>query len=225
MADITKKIVLISTRVGRPGQEDKWKVFREIIPEAEIINIIDDSLVAETRAAGKITPNVIARLSAYYRIAEMIGADLIYNQCSVTGEASEVAAQVVNIPVVREDAAMAEKAAAIGGRIAVAAPMAASLEPSCDGIRAAAQRAGTNCEITPWLMGDAPEIEKREGAESSYRYMAGFIAQRRGDADVIVLAQGNLGVLVPLLGDIGVPVLTSSEMGIQKARQVLFEVE
>ena len=48
------------------------------MPEVEIINIIDDSLLAEVKKNNGVTPAVIGRMCRYVQSAESLGVDLIF---------------------------------------------------------------------------------------------------------------------------------------------------
>jgi aspartate/glutamate racemase len=115
---------------------------REIIPEAEVRHIVDDSLLPEVVANNGITPGIVQRVAAYAKQAESWGADVILNQCSSVGQAAESAAEALSVPYLRIDLPMAEEAVRLGRRIAVVATVASTMEPSCAVIKAAAGRAG-----------------------------------------------------------------------------------
>ena len=78
-----KKIAIIETTLV--PLQDLRELFFEIIPEAEIISFVDDSMLKEVISAGKPTPNVIRRYCSYAVNAENIGSNLIFNQCSSVG--------------------------------------------------------------------------------------------------------------------------------------------
>ena len=132
-----KKIFIIHT--SNVSYNDLQRLCEQIIPEVEVRNIVDDSLLQEVKTVGHVTPDIIARMCSYFKTAEMLGADLILNQCSSVGEAAAIAAKCVNIPVLRIDRPMAEKAVEMGGRIAVVATVASTVAPSCALIEQAAR--------------------------------------------------------------------------------------
>ena len=71
--------------------EDLKAQFREQLPEAEMINIIDDSLLEEALANGAVTPAIISRMCDYYQNLQELGCVCALNQCSSVGEASDIA--------------------------------------------------------------------------------------------------------------------------------------
>ena len=220
---MSKKVVIVHTSLVSHAELNS--LFHKIIPEATVQNIVDDSLLQEVKTVGHITPNIVARMCKYYQNAEMIGADLIFNQCSSVGEAAEIAAKTVNVPVLRVDRAMAEKAVQMGKRIAVVATVASTVEPSCNIVRRAAADAGRDCEIIPYLVDGAMDILMKEGPEKHNKFVLEMLKKCEQDVDVIVLAQGSMTALIPELGVIRKPVLTSPELGVRMARKLLFPEE
>ena len=89
-------------------------LFRELIPDVRMINIVDDSLLAEVMANGQVTEGIIRRICAYALQAEAMGVSLILSQCSSVGEAVDVARTMLRIPYVKIDEPMAEAAVLIG---------------------------------------------------------------------------------------------------------------
>ena len=218
-----KKITIIPTSLVSHAHLNK--LFAEIIPEAKIHNIVDDSLLAEVSDNGHITPNIVNRMCKYFQSAEQIGSDLIFNQCSSVGEAAAIAAKTVSTPVLRVDEAMGEKAVQLGKRIAVVATVASTVEPSCNLVRQKAAEAGKDCEIVPYLVDGAMWALINEGQEKHNKLVKDTVVKAAEECDVIILAQGSMVVLLPELTDIKKPVFSSPELGVRKAREVLFPEE
>ena len=218
-----KKITIIHTSLVSHAHLNK--LFAEIIPEAKIHNIVDDSLLAEVSDNGHITPNIVNRMCKYFQSAEQIGSDLIFNQCSSVGEAAAIAAKTVSTPVLRVDEAMGEKAVQLGKRIAVVATVASTVEPSCNLVRQKAAEAGKDCEIVPYLVDGAMWALINEGQETHNKLVKDTVVKAAEECDVIILAQGSMVVLLPELTDIKKPVFSSPELGVRKAREVLFPEE
>ena len=132
-----KKITIVHTSLVSHAHLNQ--LFAEIIPEAKIHNIVDDSLLAEVSENGGITPNIVNRMCKYFQSAEAIGSDLIFSQCSSVGEAAKIAAKTVSVPLLRIDEAMNEEAVQLGKKIAVVATVASTVKPSCDVVREKAE--------------------------------------------------------------------------------------
>lgn len=215
-----KKIVVIHTSLVSYGELNR--LFTEMIPEAKVINIIDESLLDEVSQNGRVTPGIVSRMCRYFANAQDIGADLIFTQCSSVGEASLLAARTVSVPLLRVDEAMAEKAVLLGRRIGVVATVGSTVAPSCRLIEEKAAAAGREAEVVPYLVEGALEVLMREGPEPHNRMVLDVVARCEKECDVVVLAQGSMTVLLPYLGNMSKPVLTSPEAGVRKARELLF---
>ncbi|MCJ7690565.1 MAG: aspartate/glutamate racemase family protein [Clostridiaceae bacterium] len=198
------------------------ELFKEIIPEVEMINIVDDSLLKEVMANGQITPAIVRRISTYAQQAEALGVDLVLNQCSSVTEAVDVARKMLKIPYIKIDEAMAEEAVTIGGRISVVATVASTMGPSVRLIERAANRMNKQVDIRRCLIDGALDVLMKEGNKEKHNKMVlDEIERIVNDSDVIVLAQGSMIVLLPQLKHIKIPVLTSPRSGVNKIKEVL----
>ena len=198
------------------------ELFANIIGEAEVHNIVDDSLLKEVSAVGHITPGIIHRMCEYFEAAQSLGSDLIFNQCSSVGEAASIAAKTVKIPMLRVDEAMAEKAAGLGQKIGVVATVASTVAPSCNLVRAKAEALNKKIEVVEYLVDGAMQVLMKEGREKHNALVKQTVLRCAEECDVVVLAQGSMVVLLPELSDIKKPVLSSPELGVRKARTILF---
>lgn len=215
-----KKIYMVHTSFV--SYLDLMALFAELVPEAKVHNIVDDSLLHDVMANDGITDGIVERMCHYFEAAASNGADLIFNQCSSVGEAADIAAKRVTVPVVKIDEAMAEKAVSLGGRIAVVATVKSTMKPSCGLVRSAAARAAKHVDVVEYLVDGALDILMKEKNREKHNALV-LQAVRRAEAecDVIALAQGSMTVLLPALKDIRKPVLTSPRLGVEKARRVL----
>src|SRR5215472_12335110 len=79
---------------------------KEKLPDVEIFNIADDSLVKGIREAGSLTATIARRVAGYLESAELAGADYIMVTCSSIGPAVEAGAKQIGVPVLRVDQLM-----------------------------------------------------------------------------------------------------------------------
>ncbi|MFW5736893.1 MAG: aspartate/glutamate racemase family protein, partial [Halanaerobium sp.] len=97
------------------------KLIKEKEPEIEIINIVDDSILPELINNQADISLVEARVKYYIKTAAEQGADLVMSACSSIGEIFDQENEKYEIPILRIDSAMADKAVENGEKIGVAA--------------------------------------------------------------------------------------------------------
>ena len=215
-----KSICIVQT--SQVSSNELKSLCAELMPDVKVWQIIDDSLIAEVNANGGPTEAVKQRMFDYFRNAELIGADLILNQCSSVGEVAEALKEFVHIPVVRIDEAMARKAVLSGKKIALIATVATTVGPSSRLIQKAADEQGKEIELDIHLVKDAMMILIEKGdVETHNRMVLGEVEAAAKTNDVIVLAQGSMTVLLPLLSGIEKPVLSSPRLGVEYVKEML----
>ena len=202
--------------------EDIKEQFRKYLPDVEMINIIDDSLLEEALANKGLTPGIISRMCDYYTNLEELGCVCCLNQCSSVGEASDAAQKLISVPIVKIDGPMAKKAAELGERIAVIATAISTVEPSSRLVEEKARELGKKVTVNRCYVEGAYDFLLKTGDKARHNEMViAKVKEAAETNDVIVLAQGSMYHLLPLLTDIKVPVLTSLESGVQQIRALL----
>ena len=194
----------------------------ELMPDVQVYQIIDDSLIKEVNANGGPTYGVKRRLYQYYQQAESLGVDAILNQCSSVGEVADAIRPFISVPIVKIDEAMARKAVSMGKKIAVVATVATTTGPSVRLIENEAKKMGKDVEVELHRVKDAMMIRIEKGdVENHNKMVLHEVETAAENADVVVLAQGSMTVLLPLLGHIQKPVLTSPRLGVEYLKEVL----
>lgn len=215
-----KKVVVIHTFLY--SVEDLKKLFREKLPEVEMINIIDDSLLQESLDNKEMTKAVARKIVQYAIIAESMGADAILNQCSSVSEAVDIVNNLINIPYVKIDEPMAREAVQLGSKIAVIATAISTVGPSTRLIENVAKRLEKEVTVKEYFATGAYEVLLQENnREKHNEIVTNTIEKAAKENDVIVLAQGSMYHLLPLLKHIKKPILTSLESGVEQLRSVL----
>ena len=214
-----KKIVVIHTFLY--SVEDLKKLFKENLPEVEMINIIDDSLLQESLDNKGMTKQVAKRIIQYALIAESMGVDAILNQCSSVGEAVDIARKLINIPYAKIDEPMAREAVQLGNKIAVIATAISTVGPSTRLVENIAKDMKKDVIVRSYFATGAYEALLQENdREKHNKIIIETIEEASSENDVIVLAQGSMYHLLPLLKHIKKPVLTSLESGVKQLQKL-----
>ena len=200
---------------------DLKALFKEIVPEVEMVNIIDDSLLDEVKKNGQINPAIISRMCAYVQVAKTLKPDLIFNQCSSVGEAFDIARKQADCKTLKIDEAMAEKAVELGTRIGVVATVASTVKPSCNLVRTKAKEANKDVTVTEYLVDGALDILMSGDVDKHNELVIKAIRKAEAENDVVVLAQGSMTAILPLLGETKKPVLTSPRLAVERVKKEL----
>src|SRR5690349_14322746 len=86
------------------------KLCSEYLPDVNVFNIVDDSLIKDVISRNELTKLTSRRVVDHVASAEAAGADFILVTCSSIGAAIETAAGLTAVPVLRVDQPMADLA-------------------------------------------------------------------------------------------------------------------
>ena len=194
----------------------------ELLPECEVINFVDDSILPQLRRNGGDVGAVADRLLHYARFAEQVGADVILNACSSVGGVVAQMRQQVATPIVRIDEAMAEEAVRRGARIGVAATLATTLNPTIQLVRSKADAVGAIVEIVP-LLADTAYQKLVAGDKAGHDAdLAAALADLAASVDVVVLAQASMARVVSSLPPAAQQkCLSSPRLGMERVKALL----
>lgn len=172
---------------------------REKLPGVAVFNLVDDSLIKDVIANGRLRPATARRVVQHVAAAEAAGADTILVTCSSIGRAVETAATLVEVPVIRVDRAMAEHAVATARRIGVIATLPTTLDPTADLIGRCATAAGREVTIKARLCEGAFDALMAGAAASHDAKVAATLEELATQVDVIALAQASMARVVGTL--------------------------
>jgi Asp/Glu/hydantoin racemase len=195
--------------------------FAELWPEAECVNLLDDSLSLDRERDGVLTPAMTRRIGGLAEYSIAAGANGILFTCSAFGAAIEAAASRVAVPVLKPNEAMFEAALAAGRRIgmlATFAPSVASMEAEFRDMATGRDIAAT---IETYCVPGAMAALKAGDAATHNRLVAAA-APRFADCDALLLAHFSTSVAEIAASDaLGRPVLTSPGSAVRKLRSLL----
>jgi Asp/Glu/hydantoin racemase len=172
---------------------------RERLPGVAVFTIVDDSLIKDVIAHGRLRPATARRVVQHVAGAEAAGADTILVTCSSIGRAVETAATLVDVPVLRVDRPMAEQAVATARRVGVIATLPTTLDPTADLIGRCAAAAGREVAITARLCDGAFDALMAGDAATHDAKVAAALEELATGVDVIALAQASMARVVGTL--------------------------
>ena len=192
------------------------------LPQARVINLLDDSVLPQLRDNGGDITAVLPRWREYARIAQQQGADLILNACSSIGELCVPVEQQVGVRIVRVDTAMATKAVAEARRVAVAATLASTLGPTTRLLVETARAQGREVEVLPTLVEGAYAALMAGDRDRHDDLVAATLSRAAAEADRVVLAQASMARVLPRLSaDHQARCLASPELAVESVVRAL----
>jgi Asp/Glu/hydantoin racemase len=196
--------------------------FRRDWPDAEIANLLEDSLAPDLEANGSIDQAMIDRFVTLARYMQDSGADAILFTCSAFGVAIEEAARTLApLPVLKPNEAMFEDALAQSRRIGLVATFQPSLPSMTREFEEMAQAGGIDASISTACSAEALTALKAGDGDEHDRLIA-EAAKGLEDAEVILLAQFSMArALNAVTAATGKPVLTSPASAVAKLRRAL----
>jgi Asp/Glu/hydantoin racemase len=189
--------------------------FAKLWPEAELMNLLDDSLSADLARDGGLTRGMTERFLKLGRYATGTGADAILFTCSAFGPCIEAVARAERpIPVLKPNEAMIEQAAARGRRIGLLSTFAPTL--------ASMPREFPDAvDVVPKLADGALAALDR-GDVTAHNRLVAEAAHALRDCDIIALAQFSMAGAATLVAQAtGRPVLTTPDSAVLKLREML----
>jgi hypothetical protein len=161
--------------------------FAELWPDADTVNILDDSLSGDRARDAELTATMHNRIGTLGDYALSTGCDAVLFTCSAFGAAIEALAARVKPPVLKPNEAMFDDALAMGSRIG----MLATFRPSIVGMEAEfdEQRRARGIEATlkTVLVDNALDALKGGDARAHNELVAAAV-DRLGEVDTVMLA-------------------------------------
>ena len=190
-------------------------------PEAERMNVLDDSLSADLARAGRLDAAMTRRFLALADYCVDQGAQAILFTCSAFGPCIDaVQARHPGLPVLKPNEAMIEEALALagqrGGRIGLVASFAPTLQSMPPEFPTGQ---APLCALAQGAMDalDAGDLAAHDDA--ALAAAQGLAAQ---GCSVIALAQFSLARAAPrVAGGTGLPVLTTVDSAVRKLRRLV----
>jgi Asp/Glu/hydantoin racemase len=195
--------------------------FQEQWPEAECVNLLDDSLSPDRARDGDLTEAMSERIRTLADYAVGTGADGILFTCSAFGPAIEAVARTLPIPVLKPNEAMFEAALAQGRRIGMLATFQPSVGSMEEEFRVEAGQRAIEASIETICVPEAMAALRRGDAETHNRLLAQAAPSLAG-CDAVMLAHFSTARAAAAVGKaLGRAVLTSPDAAVAKLRPLL----
>jgi len=185
--------------------------------DLQSFHVVDESLLQELmRSDGVMTPGLIRRLAVQASLARDAGAEVILFTCSSTSPAVDMVRPMIDVPIVKIDDPMAERAVRTGERIGLICTTRTTLGPSEHLLRDHAVRQGRKVDIRTRLESAAFEAVLSGNKALHDELVRRTAMELSGECDVIVLAQASMAHLASeLAGSLNVPVLASPDLCVE----------
>jgi Asp/Glu/hydantoin racemase len=190
-------------------------------PEAEAVNLLDDSLSLDREREGALTAAMSGRIASLARYAAGAGAQGILFTCSAFGPAIEAAGRELPIPVLKPNEAMFEAALDEGRRIG----MLATFEPSVGSMeaefRSLTQGRGSDAGIETYCVPGAMAA-LRAGDGATHDRLVAAAAPRFAGCDAVLLAHFSTArAAATVAAAIDRPVLTAPGAAVARLKAMV----
>lgn len=214
---MTSRIALIHATAL--AMEPIQHAFERLWPQAQCMNVLDDSLSRDLAQTGRLTPAMVQRFVDLAHYVQGTGCTGVLFTCSAFGSAIEAAAQATGLPTLKPNEAMFEQALqtpAANGRLSLGlvATFEASLGSMGQELHAMAQARGQAIDLHTVFVPEAMADLAAGQAELHHQKIAKALDQLPR-CDVVMLAQFSMAAAQPLAQrQSSVPVLSSPDCAV-----------
>lgn len=195
-------------------------------PDAQRMNLLDDSLSTDLARDGQLTDDMTLRFVDLGLYAVATGCNAILFTCSAFGPAIEAAANATGIPTLKPNQAMFEQALAMARpdralKLGLIATFLASIPSMSDELQAMALEQGVVIDLrtlfVPEAMGDLAQ-----GRTGEHHRKIAEASRQMQDCDAVMLAQFSMAAAQPaVVQHLKCPVLSSPDCAVQALQRRL----
>jgi Asp/Glu/hydantoin racemase len=213
------RIVLLH---GTPvAVEPIQKSFAARWPEAETVNLLDDSLSVDRAKDHDLTPRMFERFIELGGYAQRIGADGILVTCSAFGPAIERMTRELPMPVLKPNEGMFRAAMTKGKKIGMLATFAPSVLTMTEEFDEFVRATGSKAMLKTIVVNGAMAA-LREGDAETHNQLVAARAPELGECDAIMLAHFSTSRAAERVGAaISIPVLTAPDAAVDHMRSMI----
>ena len=195
------------------------KPFAEANPDIEVYNIIDDSLLVDTRKYSGMTPTIASRMLNYAKAAEASGADGVICTCTSVNHATKMIRPLLNIPMINIEEPVAEMAAKSGKRIGVMGTIPTSPGAISWEIEEKAAEMGKEIEIVPVVVDGAFDVLCAGDRDKHDEMVCEALYKLSKEVDCIAFAQISMSLLKH--EPVDVPLFKIGASGFDKIKELM----
>jgi Asp/Glu/hydantoin racemase len=197
--------------------------FAQAWPDAETVNLLEDSLSRDRATAGHLDRAMMDRFRVLGDYALSIGADGILFTCSAFGPAIEMVARDAPVPVLKPNEAMFDAALDIGSRIG----MLVTFQGSVGSMRAEFEEMAATRQITasmePCLVEEAM-MALRQGDPARHDELLAEAATSLSGCDAVMLAQFSTARAKDAVAEVlDIPILTAPDAAVARMKAAVLK--
>jgi aspartate/glutamate racemase len=190
-------------------------------PEAEAINLLDDSLSIDRAKDHDLTPRMFERFIELGDYARRIGANGILVTCSAFGPAIERMVRELPLPILKPNEAMFREALTKGSRIGMLATFAPSVVTMTEEFDSFVQETGAKATLKTIVVDGAMDALRKGDAETHNKLVAAR-APELADCDAIMLAHFSTSrALERVSAAVAKPVLTAPDAAVDRMKAMV----
>jgi aspartate/glutamate racemase len=198
-------------------------------PQANCMNLLDDSLSRDRAQAGELTPAMVQRFVDLAQYVQRAGCQGILFTCSAFGPAIEAAGRATGLPTLKPNEAMFEQALALPAptgvlRLGLVATFEASIPSMSEEFEALAAQRGVKVVLHSVFVPQAMADLAAGQADLHHERIAKALSELP-ECDGIMLAQFSMAAAQPVCQQhASVPVLSSPDCAVTALQQAMHHV-
>jgi hypothetical protein len=193
------------------------EAFRRHWPEAELSNLLDDSLSRDRNREGALTPQLSRRIASLAQYGIDAGADAVLYTCSAFGDAIEAVKREQKVPVLRPNEAMLSEALRHGRRIG----MLATFAPTVPALQGELRALDPQVRITSLCVPEAMTALDA-GDKATHDRLLALAAPKLGACEVGMRAQfSRAGARDAVARAVSCPALTSPDSAVRRLKELV----
>ena len=193
------------------------------LPDADAFHMLDESLLQDLMRQCPVE-GITRRLVTLVGLAVDAGAELVVFTCSSTSPLIDTARRCHQVPILKIDDPMAERAVRLGKRIGVLCTTNSTVAPSSELLAHHAARLGQTVAVEAVLVDSAFAALQRGDCAEHDELVQAAAENLAARTDVIVLAQASMAHLTePLAARLPLPVLASPPILMEALRERLLQ--